>query len=137
MPLDFLWFTVSTTMHLKLTLAFSLSLLIPWLCIRPIMAGEDRIAGRPEGPWRRLFLDATVVEERVNVKRVFHTVTKHPRNPLLIKDRAWEGAGPYLYGTVLHGDGRLRMWYHHQNPGGTWNSYAVHTLSDNARYPRS
>ena len=124
MPLDFLWFTVSTTMHLKLTLAFSLSLLIPWLCIRPIMAGEDRIAGRPEGPWRRLFLDATVVEERVNVKRVFHTVTKHPRNPLLIKDRAWEGAGPYLYGTVLHRDGRLRMWYHHQNPGGTWNSYA-------------
>ena len=122
--LGVLWSTASTTMRLKLTLTCFLSLLVYWYCIGPIAAGEKTGAGQPAGPWRRLFLDATVVEERANVKRVFHAVTKHPRNPLLIKDKAWEGAGPYLYGTVMYDGGRLRMWYHHQNPEGTWNSYA-------------
>jgi len=87
-------------------------------------ATEDLIAGRPAGPWRRLFLDATVVEEQQHVERVFHAVEKHPANPVLVKDKAWEGSGPYLYGTVLRDGGKLRMWYHHQTPQGCWNSYA-------------
>ncbi|MFM7604220.1 MAG: hypothetical protein ACKO8Z_03350, partial [Prosthecobacter sp.] len=74
---------------------------------------DDRITGRPAGPWRRLFLDATVVEEQQGVQRVFHAVEKHPASPVLFKDKAWEGAGPYIYGTVFWDGGRLRMWYHH------------------------
>jgi hypothetical protein len=85
---------------------------------------DDLISGRPAGPWRRLFLDATVVEEQQGVQRVFHAVEKHPANPVMVKDKAWEGSGPYLYGTVMHDGGKLRMWYHHQNPEGYWNSYA-------------
>jgi hypothetical protein len=62
---------------------------------------DDLITGRPAGPWRRLFLDATVVEEQQGVRRVFHAVEKHPASPVLVKDKAWEGAGPYIYGTVM------------------------------------
>jgi len=89
--------------------------------------GVDLIAGRAAGPWRRLFLDATVVEQQRHVRRVFHAVQKHPANPLLTKDHPWEGRGPYLYGTVMWDGGKLRMWYHHPNPTGMWNSYAEST----------
>ena len=34
---------------------------------------EDLIAGPPAGPWRRLFLDAMVVEDQQGLERVFHT----------------------------------------------------------------
>ncbi|WP_461785594.1 glycoside hydrolase family protein [Prosthecobacter sp.] len=85
---------------------------------------DDLISGDPAGPWRRLFLDATVVEEQQGVQRVFHAVEKHPANPVMVKDKAWEGSGPYLYGTVMQDGGKLRMWYHHQTPQGCWNSYA-------------
>lgn len=88
------------------------------------MADDDLMTGRSAGPWRRLFLDATVVEEQQRVERVFHAIEKHSANPLLTKTNEWEGAGPYLYGTVLRDNGRLRMWYHHVNPEGMWNSYA-------------
>ncbi len=27
------------------------------------------------------------------------------------KDKPWEGWGPYLYGTVMRDEGRLKMWY--------------------------
>ena len=88
-------------------------------------AGADHVAtGRSSGPWRRLFLDATVVEEQQGVRRVFHPVEKHSANPVLARDKEWEGVGPYVYGTVMWDSGKLRMWYHHQNPEGTWNSYA-------------
>lgn len=70
---------------------------------------DDSLAGRP--PWRRLFLDAMVVEELHGLTRVFHSVEKYDGNPVLTKDRPWEGWGPYLYGTVMWDDGRLKMWY--------------------------
>jgi hypothetical protein len=87
-------------------------------------AADNLVVGRPSGPWRRLFLDATVIEEQQGVRRVFHPVQKHAANPVLTRDKEWEGAGPYLYGTVMWDGGKLRMWYHHLNPEGSWNSYA-------------
>ena len=77
---------------------------------------EDRLAGRPGGPWRRLFLDAAVVERQAGLERVFHALEKHPASPVIRADRPWEMGtsfgGPYLYGTVFWDEGRLRMWYH-------------------------
>jgi hypothetical protein len=79
------------------------------LAVTAAAAEPDPLAGKP--PFRRLFLDATVVEESHNLQRVFHAATRHPKNPLIVKDRDWEGWGPYLYGTVLREDGLFRMWY--------------------------
>lgn len=70
---------------------------------------EESLAGKP--PYRRLFLDAMVVEESEGLKRVFHSATKHEQNPVVPCDRVWEGWGPYIYGTVMWDGGRLRMWY--------------------------
>ena len=81
----------------------------------------DPLAGAPQGPWRRLFLDAAVVEAQQGLERVFHAAEKHPANPVIRVDKPWETAraisGPYVYGTVLWDDGRLRMWYQVLNQG--------------------
>ncbi len=98
-----------------LTLA-CLSCVALLLSIAPLTGAEepDEIAGPAQGPWRRLFLDAAVVEQQAGLERVFHAAEKHPRNPLLKPDKPWEGKG---YGTVVDGgtvmadEGKLRMWY--------------------------
>lgn len=88
----------------------------------------DLIAGQP---WRRLFLDAMVVEEQQGLQRVFHVANKHPANPVLRAERPWESPpsaiGPYLYGTVMWDEGKLRMWYHTWGKGGYRNMYAEST----------
>ncbi|MDP7130278.1 MAG: hypothetical protein QF437_07310 [Planctomycetota bacterium] len=80
------------------------------------MRPEDLVTGGPAGPWRRTFLDAMVVERSEGLARIFHAAQKHAQNPVLRKDKPWEGkgaySGPYLYGTVMRDDGKLRMWYH-------------------------
>jgi len=82
---------------------------------------EDLIAGPDGGPWRRLFLDAMVVERSEGLERVFHAADRHPANPVIVADRPWEQGGsypgPYLYGTVMWDEGRLRMWYHVHHSG--------------------
>jgi hypothetical protein len=85
---------------------------------------EDLVAGPQAGPWRRLFLDAMVVEQQTGLRRIFHAARKYAANPVVRKDREWEEWGPYLYGTVMWDQGRLRMWYHHYGSGLYWNSYA-------------
>lgn len=75
----------------------------------PYAKEGDPVAG--SYPFRRLILDAMAVEESSGLERVFHKLEKHPGNPVLRRDRPWEGWGPYLYGTVLWDEGRLRMWY--------------------------
>lgn len=69
----------------------------------------DPLAGKP--PFRRLFLDSMVVEESYGLSREFHAAQKHDLNPVIRKDRAWEGWGPYVYGTVMWDSGKLKMWY--------------------------
>lgn len=75
----------------------------------PVPMVEAPLAGQP--PFRRLFLDATVVERSAGLQRVFHAARKHRANPIITKEHPWEGWGPYLYGTVLHDGGGFRMWY--------------------------
>ena len=94
----------------------------------PAPPGEDLVAGTPGRPWRRLFLDAMVVEQRQNLTRAFHSAEKYPGNPVLRADRPWERggsySGPYLYGTVMWDQGKLRMWYHLHHHGAYYNAYA-------------
>jgi hypothetical protein len=81
---------------------------------------EAALAGPQRGPWRRLFLDAAVVEAQEGLTRVFHAAEKHPW-PVIKADRPWEGisaiTGPYVYGTVFWEGDRLRMWYQVLNRG--------------------
>jgi len=84
---------------------------------------KDRIAGPVKGPWRRLFLDAMVVEEQDGLEKVFHAATKHAGNPVVRQDRLWEKVGRYqgtqLHGTVMWDQGKLRMWYRCYSPKST------------------
>lgn len=81
------------------------------LLVSSAVAAEsvDPLAG--SAPYRRLFLDAMVVEESLGLTRVFHAAEKYPKNPIIVKEHKWEGWGPYVYGTILWDDGKLRMWY--------------------------
>lgn len=110
--------------------SWAFALVLVTICSADVAGNEDLIAGQPGGPWRRLFLDAMVVEQQHGLTRVFHAAEKHPANPVLRHDRPWEGGqtrgGPYLYGTVMWDDGKLRMWYHCQH-GGYRNCYAEST----------
>ncbi len=82
---------------------------------------EAPLAGPWRGHWRRLFLDAAVVEQQEGLSRIFHAAEKHPANPVLRADRPWEAAsaitGPYVYGTVMREDGKFRLWYQILNKG--------------------
>lgn len=81
----------------------------------------DELAGPAKGPWRRLFLDAAVVEQQQGLKRVFHAAKKHDSHPVIVADKSWEGksaiTGPYVYGTVVRENGRFRLWYQVLNKG--------------------
>ena len=70
---------------------------------------EESLAG--DQPWRRLFLDAMVTEESEGLARVFHSAEKYEGNPVVPRDKPWEGWGPYMYGTVMWDEGKLKMWY--------------------------
>jgi hypothetical protein len=61
---------------------------------------EEALAGSPRGPWRRLFLDAAVVEAQSGLVRVYHAAEKYPGNPVIRADKPWETgraiSGPYV-----------------------------------------
>lgn len=82
---------------------------------------NDPLAGPSRGPWRRLFLDAAVVEQSAGLTRTFHAAEKFSGNPIIRADKPWEAtaaiAGPYVYGTVIWEGGKLRMWYQLLNKG--------------------
>ncbi len=81
---------------------------------------EGELAGSPRGPWRRLFLDAAVVEEHSGLARLFHETEKHP-GPVVKADKPWEAesaiSGPYTYGTILRDGAKFRLWYQFLNEG--------------------
>ncbi|MDI6828632.1 MAG: hypothetical protein QME62_09130 [Armatimonadota bacterium] len=81
-------------------------------------AVEDILAG-PQ-PWRRLFLDAMVVEESKGLKRVFHSAEKFEGNPILKHEKPWEGDGVCVGGTIMWMGGKLTMRYR------CWGKNAVH-----------
>ena len=50
---------------------------------------------------KQLFVDDYVIGERQGLRKVLNQPVKHPGNPLLVRDRAWEESGPG-YGSVLY-----------------------------------
>jgi len=118
---------------LPYTLVIVLLLLVMCAAVAapPAPPPDDLIAGPASGPWRRLFLDAMVTEQQQGLQRVCHAATPHPANPIIKADQPWEQyatfGGPYLYGTVMWDEGKLRMWYHVHGEGGYLNCHAEST----------
>jgi hypothetical protein len=58
-------------------------------------------------------LEGSTLEDLWRVRRVLHPAIKSPRNPIMVKDRPWEGYGPFIHGTVLYDpeDRLFKCWY--------------------------
>lgn len=67
------------------------------------------------GREKQLFVDDWLIERRTGSRRTFHPVRKHPANPLLTPERAWERPSVLLSGSVMYdpnrAQDRFRMWY--------------------------
>ena len=64
------------------------------------------------GSARQLFFDDRLVASSQGLKRVWHQPAKEPA-PVLTKAHAWEGMGPYVYGTVVRDQSsdQFKIWY--------------------------
>ncbi len=61
---------------------------------------------------RQLFVDDYLISSMESLRREYHQPVKHPKNPLVVADRPWEG--PELCVETVMRDastGRFRMWY--------------------------
>jgi len=74
----------------------------------PVTISSPIIVGRE----KQLFLDDVVIENQTGLHRSFHRVKKHPKNPLVIPEKPWEGRSVLLYGGVVRDPTtkRFRMW---------------------------
>jgi len=50
---------------------------------------------------KQLFIDDYIIEELRGAKKALNQPVKHPKNPLLKRDKPWEVSGPG-YGTVIY-----------------------------------
>lgn len=86
--------------------------------------GASEWAERSDTGWH-LFADTRRIAARDgDAIHRWHAATKLP-DPVLLPDRPWDKAGAFLYGTVLHAGGRLRMWYQARRSIGGGNSHAI------------
>ena len=67
--------------------------------------------GAAKGPY--FLCDDRVVEDRWLLERFVVPPTRHPKNPLIVRDKPWEGTGPHMGGSVLFDpqDRKYKMWY--------------------------
>ena len=67
------------------------------------------------GDTPQLLVDGHIVEDRWKLTRRVGTVVKHPANPVLVKDKPWEGDSVHGINppNVIHDMtcGKFRMWY--------------------------
>ena len=60
----------------------------------------------------QLFIDNHIIESLAHAEKVLNQPVKHPRNPVLVRDKPWEESGPG-YGTVIYDkqEQLFKMWY--------------------------
>ncbi len=84
-----------------------------------VLANERLMFPVDMGDWpvridaaHQLFVDDYLIAAAEKLKRTVHQAVKHPDNPIVVGDKAWEGAGPVF--PIVRRDansGRFRMWY--------------------------
>ncbi len=82
---------------------------------------------------KQLFIDDHIIEEIKGAKKVLNQPVKHPRNPLLTRDKPWEVSGPG-YGTVMYDDQErlFKMWYENwEQTKGTSTALLLYATSKN------
>jgi len=75
---------------------------------------KSYFTGRPlrVGTGTQLLIDDYLVEDRWHLTRVLHRPEKFLRNPILVRDKPWEGDFAYWPAVLWDEDlGRYRMWY--------------------------
>jgi hypothetical protein len=64
---------------------------------------------------KQLFIDNYVIESLSGAKKVLNQPVKHPKNPLVRRDKPWEEklSSPFGYGAVVRDerDGLYKIWY--------------------------
>jgi len=66
---------------------------------------------------KQLFIDDYIIGELTGAEKVLNQPVKHPKNPLLVRDKAWELEDPD-YTTVIYDaqEKVFKMWYTMHNP---------------------
>lgn len=84
-----------------------------------VLANEHLLFPIDQSDWpvkvdhhRQLFLDDYLIVSSKNVRRTVNRAKKHPANPLIDRDKPWEGRGPVFH-QVMRDEktGKFRMWY--------------------------
>ena len=64
---------------------------------------------------KQLFIDNYLIEQLAGVKKVLNQPLKHPKNPLVRRDKPWEEglSSPFGYGTIVRDerDELYKIWY--------------------------
>ena len=79
------------------------------------IAYDNQRVDKPIGSYRQLFVDDDIIAAVKNVTRRQHTPRKHPANPLVERDTAWEHT-PFFRTSAFNvirdpADGGFRCWY--------------------------
>lgn len=88
----------------------------------PVLAAAEtdrsHLIAAQSGPY--FVCDQRVVEDHWLVERFVVPPVRYSKDPLIVRDKPWEGTGPHMGGTVLRDpeSGKLRMWY------SVWNRHA-------------
>ena len=73
----------------------------------PVKVEEPIAVGRA----KQLFADDAVVQSMEGLHRELHPVKKHPKNPLVVSERPWEGTVRLRSVIQDPTTGKFRMWY--------------------------
>src|SRR6187551_1607082 len=86
-----------------------------------------------------LLLGDHTVARTAHLTQRFFPAAKHPANPVMRRAQAWEGVGPYLFGSRLMQDAatrQLRMWYITYNFEGNFYRWGYATSVDGLKWTR-
>jgi hypothetical protein len=86
-----------------------------------------------------LLLGDPTVARTTNLTQRFFPAGKHRANPVMRRAQAWEGVGPYLFGSRLMQDAstrQLRMWYITYSFEGNFYRWGYATSPDGLKWTR-